>query len=237
MAFRGLLVVLFGSASLLLGGEPFEGIAQPHRQAELGAPVSSRIIELKVKEGDAVKAGQPLAQFYAAFEELEMQRAKAQLERREFEAKGARRLLDSKVIPEARAMESRLELEMARLQYETAAEQVRLRQLTAPFDGRVVVLHKEVGESLSTAQPVLRLVDLSRMNIPIFVPPGKLSAFRKEQKVKAWFPQLPGSPIYEGIVTLIDSLPDAQGRYRVQISVENPDGLLRSGLKALVEIP
>ncbi|NTV76371.1 MAG: biotin/lipoyl-binding protein, partial [Holophaga sp.] len=102
-----------------------EGTVQPYRKVEVSAHVSGHIVDLKAAEGDTVKAGQPLAQLYARLEELEMKRSKALLDRREYEAKGARSPFDNRVIPEARAMESRLDLELARLNFETASEQVR----------------------------------------------------------------------------------------------------------------
>ena len=100
--------LIFVSALLLGSGParaalPVEGLVLPFRQVEVAAPVSSRITDMKVKEGEAVKEGQSLALLYGRLEELEAQRAKVLLERREFEAKGARKLYESRVIPEARA--------------------------------------------------------------------------------------------------------------------------------------
>ena len=100
----------FLPAALLLGlmspvaSATVDGLVLPIRQAEVSAPVSSRILELKVREGDVVKVGQPLAILYGKPEELEMQRAKVLLERRGFEDKGAKRLYDNKIIPEAKAL-------------------------------------------------------------------------------------------------------------------------------------
>lgn len=207
----------------------------PYRQAELSAPVSSRLLELKVREGEPVKAGQALAQFYGRLEELEMQRAKALLERRDFEAKGARRLYESKVIPEAKAVESRIEQELARLQYETAAEQVRLRTLLAPFDGVVVKRYHELGEFVTASQSVLRLLDLSKVYVQCTLPPEELGSFGPGQTFQVQVPQLPGAPQFTGTLVLVDPCADAQGRFRLQLLIENPDGTLRSGVKAIVQ--
>ena len=117
MPLRPLLL----AATLLTGwvpgaaAVPVEGLILPIRQSEVCAPVASRILELKVGEGEVVKAGQTLALLDGKLEELEMRRAKVLLERREFEARSTQRLFDSKIIPEAKALESRIELELARL--------------------------------------------------------------------------------------------------------------------------
>ncbi|WP_243324772.1 efflux RND transporter periplasmic adaptor subunit [Geothrix sp. SG200] len=235
-SIRFLSLLLSGQVALFAGGLALEGQVLPYRQVEVSAPVSSRIVDMRVKEGETVKAGQPLALLYGKLEELEMQRAKALLERREFEAKGAKRLYDSKIIPEARALESRIDLELARLQYETAAEQVRLRTIVAPMDGIVVERYRDEGEAVSGAQPMFRLMDLSRVVVQCAVSPSLLSAFPPGQKVKVLFTE-PAAGSAEGEVTLVDPCADATGRVRVRVVVPNPEGRFRAGLKAKVLAP
>ena len=239
MPFRCLLLF----SALILGTVPagagalLEGRVLPYRQVEVSAPVSSRITEMRVKEGEVVKAGQPLALLYGKLEELEMQRAKALLERREFEAKGARRLYDNKVIPEARALESRIDLELARLQYETAAEQVRLRTIVAPMDGVVVTRYREEGEAVSGGQPMFRLMDLSRVVVQCAASPDSLAEFALGRKVPVRFPDPGGSASAEGEVVLVDPCTDAAGKVRVKVVVANPERRIRAGLRAQVLAP
>lgn len=232
-SFLPLLLILVPARA----GAPLEGRVLPFRQVEVSAPVSSRITEMRVKEGEAVKAGQPLALLYGKLEELEMQRAKALLERREFEAKGAKRLYDSKIIPEARALESRIDLELARLQYETAAEQVRLRTILAPMDGVVVTRYREEGEAVSGAQPMFRLMDLSRVLIQCAADPAALAGLAPGRKVRVFVPEAGGMPRVEGEVVLVDPCADAAGKVRVRVLVPNPEGRIRAGLRAQVQVP
>jgi RND family efflux transporter MFP subunit len=214
-----------------------EGTVLPFRQVEVSAPVSSRILEMKAGEGDPVKEGQPLAILYGKLEDLEMQRAKALLDRREFEAKSAKRLYESKIIPENKAMESRVELDLARLQYETAVEQVHLRTILAPIDGVVVARHREVGETVATAQPLFRILDLSRVWVICDLDPKLVVGLAQGQKVRVHLPQLPESGAFEGIVALVDPCTEASGLIRVKVLVENPNHQIRSGLRALVNLP
>jgi multidrug efflux system membrane fusion protein len=218
-----------------LAGTPMKGVVLPFRQVEVSSPVASRILELKVQEGDAVKEGQPLAVLYGRLEELEMLRAKALLERREFEAKGTRRLFDSKIISEAKAMEARIDLDLARLQYETALEQVRLRTVLAPMAGVVVARAREVGESVTVAQPLFRILDLSRVVVQVMAEPEALGALAPGRTVRVRIHGAPGELDCQGLVSLIDPCANAEGRVRVKILVENPDGQIRSGLRASVD--
>jgi len=234
---RCLLLVstlLVGPLSAGSGG-PVEGLVLPYRQVEVSAPVSSRLVEVKVKEGDQVREGQPLAILYGKLEELEMQRAKALLERRESEAKSAKRLLENKIIPEAKAMEYRIDHDLARLQYETAAEQVRLRTILAPLDGVVVTRSREAGEAVSTGQPLFRILDLSRVLVQFSVRSKTLASLALGQKVRVSLPQVAELPVQEGEVVLVDPCADPEGRIRVRALVDNAQHRIRSGLKAQVE--
>lgn len=232
-----LLSLFLVCQALTAGGLAVEGRVFPFRQVEVSAPVSSRITDVRVAEGEVVKAGQPLAQLYGKLEELEMQRAKALLERREFEAKGAKRLYDNKIIPEARALESRIELELARLQYETAAEQVRLRTVVAPMDGVVVIRYHEAGEAVSGAQPLFQLMDLSRVLIQCAVSPEALAALTPGRKVRVILTESGGTENVQGEVALVDPCADAKGKVRVKVVVANPDRRIRTGLRAQVLLP
>jgi RND family efflux transporter MFP subunit len=216
---------------------PVEGLVLPFRQVEVAAPVSSRITEMKVKEGEAVKEGQALALLYGKLEELEAQRAKVLLERREFEAKGARKLYESRVIPEARALEARIDLDLARLQFETAAEQVRLRTVLAPMDGIVVTRAHEAGETVSSAQPLFRILDLSKVLVQIEVDPRQLAATAVGHRVRVSFPLAAQPVLAEGEVILVDPCAGSEGRVRVKVLVENPERRIRSGIRAVVELP
>jgi RND family efflux transporter MFP subunit len=239
MSFQSFLLsstLIFGAISGTAGAL-LEGRVMPYRQVEVSAPVSSRITEVRVQEGQTVKAGQPLALLYGKLEELEMQRAKALLERREFEAKGAKRLYDNKIIPEARALESRIDLELARLQYETAVEQVRLRTILAPMDGVVVTRYHEEGEAVAGAQPMFRLMDLSRVVVQCAASPAALAVLVPGRKVRVLLAEPGGTASVEGEVVLVDPCADAAGKVRVKVQVPNPEGRIRAGLRAQVLIP
>jgi multidrug efflux pump subunit AcrA (membrane-fusion protein) len=71
---------------------PLEGVVLPFHEVDISAQATGPLVELKVKEGESVIAGQPLARIYGRLQELEVERAKANLERHEFDAKGAKKL-------------------------------------------------------------------------------------------------------------------------------------------------
>lgn len=233
-----LLPLLLLQLTPALMADSLEGRVVPFRQVEVSAPVSSFIVEVKVQEGALVKAGQPLAQLYVKLDELEMKRAKAVLERREFEAKGVKSLFDSKILPEAKALEARIELDLARLNYETAAEQVRLRSLLAPIDGVVVERYREVGEAVQASQRIFRIVDQSKVYILCTAKPDRLATTALGTQRSVWFPELGGGEApRQAEVVFLDPCVDATGHLRLKLLLDNSDGRLRGGLKAQVDSP
>ena len=233
---RALPFLLF-SALAATAGTSVEGMVAPFRQVELSPQVSSHILGMLVQEGDTVKAGQPLAELYGKLEELEMKRTWNLLERREYEAKGVKKLFDNKVIPEAQALEAKSNLELARLNYETAAEQVRLHTILSPIDGVVVERHREVGEAVSESQSVFRILDLSKVYILGTLKPEQTAQMVLGQKLTVRLPHLPGKPTFQAVVTHVAPCADAAGSFRFKLLVENPEGWIRVGLKAAVELP
>lgn len=223
---------------LALGAtSPLEGLVVPFRQVALSPAVASRVLELHVKEGEAVTAGQPLAELYGKLEELEMRRAKAVLERREFEAKGARKLFDNKVIPEAKALEARIELDLARLNYETAQEQVRLHTLVSPIDGVVVECHLEKGEAVTPDRPVFRILDCSKVYIVCQARAGTLPRLALGRKLTVRLPELAERPALQAEVVLVGPCLDAAGLLRVKLLVADQVPFTLVGQKAIVELP
>ena len=222
---------------LLLGATPVpvEGLVLPFRQAEICAAVSGRLLDLKAAEGQAVTEGPGLAVRDGRLEELEMQRAKVLVERREFEAKGAKKLYDSKIIPEAKALESRIELDLARLHYETAAQQVKLRTIVSPMAGVVALRTHEAGETVASGQPLFRILDLSKVVVQCAVTPEVLGTLHPGQKVRVRLPAAGGD--CEGEVLLVAPCADAEGKVGVRVVVENPERRIRPGLKAQVLLP
>ena len=227
-----LMVAMPASAATML-----EGLVTPYRQVELCAPVASHIIDMKVVEGETVKAGQPLAQLYGRLEELEMKRTRALLERREFEAKGAKNLFDNKIIPEAKDLESRIDLELARLNYETASEQFKLRTILSPIDGTVVERRRDVGEAVSASQTVFRIMDLTRVIIVCSLKAENLAHVAPGQKLAVRVPGLAGTTTFQGEVVMVAPCADSTGHFRLKLVVDNADAALRPGLKAMVELP
>jgi membrane fusion protein (multidrug efflux system) len=241
--FRALASLLaLASPALLLAAASaaprYDGMVLPFREVVVSSPVPSTLTEVNVKEGDTVRAGQTLARLYSKLEELDQQRAKAALEKREFDYRGAQRLLADKIMPEDKALEAKIERDLAQLQSEMAAEQVRLRTITSPLDGLVVEKMHEVGEAVTSAMPIFRIVDISRIYVQFFIKVEDLSKFQVGQKLAARFPLLNAGQPFSGEIDFIDPRVDAaSGLLRVKVLIANPNQLIKAGMRGEVTLP
>lgn len=99
----------------IAGSQSFVGTVMPRHKATIGTAVAGRLVEMKVDEGDAVKAREPLARLLTATIELEIAAAKAELE---FRQQALLQLQNGARPEEIRQAQSRLRSTQARMEYE-----------------------------------------------------------------------------------------------------------------------
>ena len=213
----------------------YDGLVIPFKDVVVSSPVQAPIVSISVKEGDRVAAGQELASLYSRIEELDMLRMKADLEKKQFDFKGSRNLYADKIISEDEALKNKIELDLATLSYSTAAEIYHQRTIRAPIDGIVVEKIHEVGETATPAQPLFRVLDISRIYVQFFVRAEDLAGIHLGDSLKVRFPVLDAARTFTGAVDFIDPRVDAaSGLLKVKVLVSNPDGFIKAGVRAEV---
>lgn len=215
----------------------YEGLVLPVREVTIASPVEGRVEVLGAKEGDRVEKGALLVRLYAGMERLEAKRAAAGVEKREFEYKAAQNLFVENVISEDEALESRVELDLAKLTEEMAQERVSMRTMTSPISGIVVERQFEVGEMVRPAEPIIEVVDLTEVFVQFYVASDQLSEVAVGQKAIVTIPVLGSDKIFSGPVDFVDPRVDAaSGLSRVRVRLQNPEWIIKAGLRANVEL-
>lgn len=137
----------------------------PVKQTSLPALVSARLLDVRVREGETVKAGQLLARFDTRDLELQLRQSEQEIERSLVESDTAMSLGH-----EAQMQLSRLNAAKARTIAEKIKNDINKSTLVAPFDGVVLgaqALSTRIGEVVRLGEPVLQVVDPSDWQVRI----------------------------------------------------------------------
>jgi RND family efflux transporter MFP subunit len=251
--------ILCGFASLLgapaTAGE-VDGFTEPYRTINVSSTEVGIIAELKVKEGDTVKKGQLLAALdnevqkallSIAQKQVELrgrlESAKAELELRknrqakieELWSKGHARREEVErgradvAIAEAQTLAAEEELAVRKLEHQKITVELNRRNVLAPIDGVVTVLHKEAGEFVAPTDPhILNLVQLDKLLGVFSVPAPQAARLKAGDKLAVQL--VDSSASVQGAVESVSPVTDAEsGTVRVKVCFDNPKGEYRSG--------
>ncbi len=136
--------------------------AQPMRETKISFTLSAPVKEILVKEGEVVKAGQPLATLYTPDLEGEILRAELAAKAGELEYSYWGPRYDR---PPERKQQAEAEWNQAKLALESARASFAQTTIYAPFAASVVDISLQTGEIAQTGQVVIHLADLAHMQI------------------------------------------------------------------------
>ncbi|UCF36331.1 MAG: efflux RND transporter periplasmic adaptor subunit [Acidobacteriota bacterium] len=213
------------------------GALAPKRIVVVPAELRGRIEKLYCEEGQAVEAGQKLAELDNALLQAEYERSKAQYEFDDRTRERSRELLERGVLnksqveeAEARAVVSRAVLEVARTNLERSV-------VYAPTSGVLNDLLREQGEYVSAGDGIAQIVEVDQVKVVIQIPEKDVQYLRIGARIPVLVEALSNLRV-NGEVTYISEVADESTRTtRVEVTIDNSSGRLRGGLIAKAQIP
>jgi cobalt-zinc-cadmium efflux system membrane fusion protein len=225
--------------------------------AEVGTPVAARVGRILVNSGDAVRAGETLAELTSP----ELGRARAEYLSTSARVKLAdaalerkRSLAAEKIVPlrevqeaESTAGEARAALRASRADIaafgveppaddgEEATSSTFV--LRSPVDGSVIERAAVLGQMLDPAAPAFRIGNLSTLWLTVHAFERDAVRIRQGVKARLAFSALPGQD-FDGAVAVVGRHVERESRtVPVRIDVRNKAGLLRPGMSATATLP
>lgn len=260
-----LALTVFGiSAPAFVCGQTVEGFSEPVYSVDVASPEPGTIDAILVRQGQRVKAGEPLVQMDAETlsASLDLARAKARIRAKADSAAielavRQRRLenlnrLGRENSSSEEVARAAADVDLARTQVLAAEEEILQNQLEAkrieiqlarrtirsPIDGVVIRLHRQRGDFVTAAEPQLvTVVDLRQLRIILY----PLSS-HAEQIQRATHTMIrmerSGEPA-RAVVDFVSPVTSADsGTVRVELLLDNAAGRYRSGLRCwLAESP
>jgi RND family efflux transporter MFP subunit len=239
------------------------GITEPLHDAKVSSAVAGTVVAIRVTEGQLVKAGDPVFELDSDLETLEVERrkliaestvevdaARNRMETLGVDLEGTRRLHEQTHSVSAEDLRKKeLEYRLAKadldrlvvshkreeIEYRIAVAQRQKKTVTAPFDGVVVKLQLELGESASQQQPLFRIVDTSRCRLVVHMEQAPSLKLKPGAKVNLRIMEADGPVAVQGSVEFISPLVDAaSGLREVKVVFDNPDGRVHPGVAGLI---
>lgn len=184
-------------------GLDLDGTLQAVRQSTVAAQVSGNVVQLSVRAGDAVRAGQVLARIDEREAQAGLARSDAAVAQSQAELANARASYERSKLLRAQGFVSQAALDVAETQYKAAEAGLRQAQagrtqaalargfaaVTAPFAGVVLATHLEAGDLASPGRPIATIYAPGVLRAVVQVPGSRMALARSARRVEV---QLPG---------------------------------------------
>ncbi|MCC6362459.1 MAG: efflux RND transporter periplasmic adaptor subunit [Bryobacterales bacterium] len=231
--------------------------ADENRIARVSAPVTGRITELNVVEGQNVHKGQVLAVIHStqlADEQSSYLKARSQKRLAERAVGRAKLLIEAGVIGEAELQRREAEVAQAAVDLSTSRDQLRVlgmseealskletapsissfSQVLASIEGTVLERKATIGQVMQAAEIVCVLADLSNVWLVADVPEQAAGTVDIGKTVEAEIPALPGVTV-RGKLTFVSATVNPETRtVRIRMDLKNPHRRFKPAMLATV---
>lgn len=212
------------------------GYAEAQRSVALYPAVSDLVLEVNFKPGDQVKRGEVLVRLDDRQQQVDLQRARIQLEDAERTVKRLTTSRQQGAIAQSEldvAITARDLLKVAVREAEVAYED---RQVRAPFDGVVGITDVEAGDRITTQTLITTIDQREQLYIDFNAPEAAIELLQQgaELIVKPWTSRNTEVPAE---IVEVDSRIDITNRtIRVRAAIDNTADLYRPGMSFRVAL-
>ncbi len=206
------------------------------RGVTLATELPGTVREILFESGSFVRKGTVLVRLDTSTEraQLESAEAEASLARVNLERARTLRRNESNTPADLDAAEARAK--QANASVAALEATIAKKTLRAPFDGRISIRQVELGQVVAPGTPVASLQSVSPIYAEFWLPQQALADVRAGQRARVRTDAFPGAS-WEGEITTVNTEVDVATRnVRVRATLPNPDGKLRPGMFANVEV-
>lgn len=214
----------------------FPGRAKATQEVTLAFSVSGRLVARRVDVGDVVEAGETVAQLDPAPFQREVERWSAELNKAKARSKNAsaQTRRQAKLFEGGWVAEARVDVFVAEEQsaiaevgsVTAALERSKLdlgyTSLKSPFAGRIVATYAENFEEVHAKQPIVRLLDTSRIEMVVDIPENLISLAPHLQEVSVTYDPFPDLKIPAMVKEIGTEANETTRTYPVTLIMDQP---------------
>jgi membrane fusion protein (multidrug efflux system) len=160
----------------------YVGQIHSRRHINIRALENGHLIEIKVREGQAVKKGDPLFLIKPSVNQAKLDAELAEVKVAQLEFDTSKKLFDKRVVSENEMALFRAKVEKAQAKVRLAGAEWNPTIVVAPFDGILDRLHEQVGSFVKEGDILTTLSDNSVMWVYFSVPEERYLEYMSNQK-------------------------------------------------------
>jgi len=218
-----------GADQVPLGIQSFRGIVIAPT-VSLGVQGAGRVIQVPVNEGDAVKAGQLVAQLDDAAARAALAEAEAnyRLKQVQFKRLGELRGKGNTSEAEVEAAEAEAQVAVARL--EAARYGLDKTRIHSPCDGVVSEVAAQPGELARDGAVLVKIVDMTKLSLGFELPDQYLPRVKIGQPVTVTVASVPDARFDATITSVAPVVHSGSGTVAVRAKFSDAAGRVRPGM-------
>lgn len=222
------------------------GTLVPGQQSSVASMASGRVLEVKVRPGDSVSAGDVLAEIDRATLTLQLNQQSATAEATRIQLLSTRQQLERteelarqglatpSALEQARASAAALDSNLAALDSGVESAKIALDNATvrSPLDGVVSARSVEPGQTINAGTPLFTIVNLEEMEFEASASVNSSALVSRGQNATISVTGIDGTT-FSGAVTRVNPVAIAGTRaVPIYIAIDNKQFLLRGGMFA-----
>ncbi len=212
------------------------GELEAEDEAFISPEVSGQITEIYVVEGQNVKKGQLLARLNTSLIEKNINEVKTQLAYAETMYNKQNELWDKNIGSERQYLDAKNQVESLQGKLETLQAQYKMSLIYSPINGYIETIFQKKGELATPGMQLMQIVGLDKMKVTAKISEVYLPVVHEGDTVEVYFPSYP-ELVFRKPITRIGHVVDKQNRtFKVQVSIENREGILKPNLLASIVI-
>jgi len=213
----------------------FSATLEAERDVRVFAEAQRRVVELRVEEGDAVRAGGLLIRLQDDAQKSALNKAEIELRQATREFDRQKSLFEQSLVSEQVFNDAALLFDQAEIAVEDAGRNLAYTEVRAPFSGIVTERMVNVGDYVTLNQPLFRVVDFDSIVARIYVPEKELPALVTGLDARLTAEAI-GGVSFVGTVDRISPVVDpGTGTVKVTVATPRQEGL-RPGMYVEVEL-
>jgi len=221
----------------------FPGKARAKEEVDIAFEVGGRLIERPIKIGDMVEEGQLLARLDPRDFQNERDAAQARLEQSEAYQERIAKAAETGAVSQQELTDANAKLDMAAAELAIKDKALVDSQIVAPFTGTIAATYVENFWNVRMKQPVMRLLDTSKIKLTINIPEDKISLVPFVNTVTCRFDAFPDKEVIATVYEVGTEASQTTRTYAVTLIMDQPEefrilpGMTGEGSPRDTEIP